>query len=87
MDTYTDTITGTLINISPPLIVTDVVDSKQLTHLQKLDPPKRLCQDVCKLPVSADMIHLCNSIRHTLPDVMVASVNVFTPFMVYWIFA
>ena len=83
MDTKSDTITRTFINIFTPLIVTHITDSQLLMHHHKFDPPKRFCQDVCKLSISANMIHLCNAIRHTLPDVMVASVDVFAPFMVY----
>ena len=70
-----------------PLIVTHVANAKLLTHLDELDPPKWLRQDVCKLPVSADVFNLCNAITDTLSDVMITCVNVLAPFMIHRVLA
>jgi len=75
-----------------PLIVTHITDTELLTHLDELDSPKWFRQDVYKLFVSADVLHLCNDITDALSYVMISyvmirSVNVFAPFMVHWILA
>ena len=70
-----------------PLIVTHIIDTELLTQLDELDSPKWLRQDAYKLSASADVLHLCNAITDALSYVMIPSVNVLAPFMVYWILA
>jgi len=56
--------------------MTHIADTKLLTHLDELDPPMWLHQDVYKLSISADVFNLCNAITNTLSEVMIPYVNV-----------
>ena len=87
MDTQCDTITEGRTQHFTPLIVTQLTDAQLLTHLHEFHPSQWLRQDVCKLFISAHMIHFCNPISNTLSYVMVPSVDVLSSFMIHRILA
>jgi hypothetical protein len=66
--------------------VTHITDSQFLTHLDELDSSEWLCQYVCELSVSTNVLHFYNAISNTLSYEMIPSINVFASFMVHWIF-
>ena len=67
--------------------MTHIADTKLLTHLDELDPPMWLHQDVYKLSVGANVLNFCNAITDTLSNVMIPCINVFASLLIHWILA
>jgi hypothetical protein len=51
------------------------------------NPAESFCEDISQLVVSANVIDIDHSILNALSNVVIASINVFTPIVVHWVLA